>query len=51
MWGPLFMITFSIHIELEVGKRNPDEGSIVPNTTKVWKWEKQTENNGRKNKI
>lgn len=51
MWGPLFMIMLSIQIELEVGKRNPDEGSIVPDTMKVWKWEKQTEKSSRKNKI
>lgn len=51
MWGAFFMIMGFIHSELEVGKSNPDEGSIVPGTMKVWNWEEQIEKNGRKKEI
>lgn len=31
------MIMSFIHSELEVGKSNPGEDSVVPDTMKVWK--------------
>lgn len=44
--GALF--TVLIYSQLEVGKKNPDEGSIVSGTVKVWKWEEQVKKNDKK---
>lgn len=48
IWGAFFLIMSFIHSELEVGRSNSEEDSVVPHIMKLWKQEEKNYKNGIK---